>query len=95
MITYSRKQMKIRINTIHDTSIQENSNVTSRSNYVIPTQAKILITSVLLSEDCSLLVNKNTNPTNMGSKQWQATSGSLLKITTDVTEKLKKVYFII
>lgn len=84
--------MKIWINTIHDTSTQENSNVTSRSNYVVPTQAKFLITSVLLSEDCSLPANKNTNPTNMASKQCQATSQSLLKITT---EKLKKVCFII
>lgn len=50
------------------------STVTSRSNYVVATQAKFLTTSVLHLEDYSILVNENTNPTKMTSNQCQTTS---------------------
>lgn len=62
------------------------SNLTSRSNYVVTTQAKFLITSVLHSEDCSLLENENTHLTKTSAKPRHDLS---LKITLQLIENFK------
>lgn len=61
---------------------------------MLPNQVKLLVTSALHSEDYSLLVNENTNPTKIASNQCRATPRCLPKIPSHFIEKINLFYFV-